>query len=68
MEGLKRTALYDTHKSLDVKFFDFAGWEMPLEYDSMTTEHNTVRNSAGLFDVSHMGEVIIYGKDAEKLI
>ena len=53
---LKRTKLFSTHKKLNAKMFEFAGWEMPLEYTSATKEHDCVRKSAGLFDVSHMGE------------
>ena len=68
MSELKRTPLYDTHKNLGARLFAFAGWDMPVEYEGLTKEHNMVRNSAGLFDVSHMGEVIIKGKDAEKFI
>ena len=68
MENLKRTALYDSHLRCGAKFFEFAGWEMPLEYESMVKEHNSVRNNCGLFDVSHMGEVIVEGKDAEGFI
>lgn len=61
---LKRTKLFSTHEKLNAKMFEFAGWEMPLEYISASTEHDYVRRSAGLFDVSHMGEVEVKGKDA----
>ena len=65
---LKRTKLFSTHKKLNAKMFEFAGWEMPLEYTSATKEHDYVRRSAGLFDVSHMGELEVKGKDAFSFI
>ena len=65
---LKRTKLFSVHKNLNAKMFEFAGWEMPLEYMSATKEHEYVRSRAGLFDVSHMGEVEIKGKEAFSFI
>ena len=65
---LKRTKLFSTHEKLNAKMFEFAGWEMPLEYTNATKEHHYVRKSAGLFDVSHMGELEIKGKDALNFI
>ena len=65
---LKRTKLFSTHEKLNAKMFEFVGWEMPLEYTSSTKEHDYVRRSAGLFDVSHMGEVEVKGKDAFNFI
>ena len=65
---LKRTKLYSTHEKLNAKMFEFAGWEMPLEYIGATKEHDYVRRSAGLFDVSHMGEIEVKGKDAFNFI
>ncbi len=65
---MKRTALYDQHVTLNAKIVDFAGWEMPIVYSSITEEHQSVRNNAGLFDVSHMGEICIKGKEAEKFV
>ncbi len=65
---LKRTRLYSTHEQLNAKMFEFAGWEMPLEYIGATREHDYVRRSAGLFDVSHMGEIEVKGKDAFNFI
>jgi glycine dehydrogenase subunit 1 len=53
---------------MGAKIFEFGGWEMPLEYEGMIKEHESVRNSAGLFDVSHMGEVLIQGEDSQKFI
>ena len=61
---LKRTKLFSTHEKLNAKMFEFAGWEMPLEYIGATKEHNYVRRSAGLFDVSHMGEIEVKGNGA----
>ncbi len=60
----KETFLHDKHVQLGAKMVDFAGWHMPVQYTSIIEEHNTVRNSVGLFDVSHMGEVFILGKDS----
>jgi len=61
---MKRTALYDIHKSLGAKMVEFAGFEMPVQYEGIIAEHLAVRNSVGVFDVSHMGEFFISGKDA----
>ena len=58
----KRTAFYDIHKSLDAKIVDFAGYEMPVQYEGIIAEHMAVRNSVGVFDVSHMGEFFVKGK------
>ena len=60
----KYTALYEEHKKLGASFTDFGGWQMPLKYESELAEHHTVRNAAGLFDLSHMGEVWVTGPDA----
>lgn len=65
---LKKTRLYSIHEKLNAKMFEFAGWEMPLEYIGATREHDYVRRSAGLFDVSHMGEIEVKGKDAFNFI
>ena len=62
---MKRTPLYEKHKKLGAKLVDFAGFEMPIQYAGIIKEHEAVRNSAGLFDVSHMGEFIISGDEAE---
>lgn len=61
---MAKTYLYNNHIKLGAKMVDFAGWEMPVQYTSIIEEHNNVRNNAGLFDVSHMGEIFISGKDA----
>ncbi|MDR6509021.1 glycine cleavage system aminomethyltransferase GcvT [Arthrobacter oryzae] len=58
------TALYEQHKKAGASFTDFGGWQMPLKYDSELAEHHAVRNAAGLFDLSHMGEVWVTGPDA----
>jgi aminomethyltransferase len=58
------TALYEEHKKLGASFTDFGGWQMPLKYSSELAEHHAVRQSAGLFDLSHMGEVWVTGPEA----
>ncbi|BCT74996.1 aminomethyltransferase [Sinomonas cyclohexanicum] len=60
----KRTALYDEHAALGASFTDFGGWQMPLKYGSELAEHKAVREAAGLFDLSHMGEVWATGPGA----
>ena len=60
----KQTFLHDKHVALGARMVDFAGWDMPVQYSSIIDEHKTVREAVGLFDVSHMGEVIVYGEDA----
>jgi len=66
-EKLKRTSLYDTHVKYGGKIVDFAGWELPVQYKSgVIAEHMAVRTKAGMFDVSHMGEVLCKGPDALK--
>jgi len=59
--GLKRTSLYEVHKALGAKLVEFAGFEMPLQYTGIIDEHMAVRTSAGMFDVSHMGEFYYKG-------
>lgn len=61
---VKQTILHDKHVALGAKMVDFAGWHMPVQYTSIIEEHTTVREHVGLFDVSHMGEIIIKGKDS----
>ncbi len=58
------TALYEEHKKLGASFTDFGGWQMPLKYTSELAEHHAVRKAAGMFDLSHMGEVWVTGPDA----
>ena len=62
---MKQTPLYTKHVELGAKLVDFAGYQMPIQYTGIIQEHNAVRHSAGLFDVSHMGEFIIAGDEAE---
>ena len=63
-ETLKRTSLYDVHKAAGAKLVPFAGFEMPVQYDSVIAEHKAVRATAGIFDVSHMGEFFVEGRDS----
>ncbi|WP_159612218.1 glycine cleavage system aminomethyltransferase GcvT [Glutamicibacter sp. JC586] len=63
-QELKRTALYEQHQTLGANFTDFGGWDMPLKYGSELAEHKAVRSTAGLFDLSHMGEVYLSGPEA----
>jgi aminomethyltransferase len=65
---MKRTPLYAVHQKLRGKLIEFGGWEMPVQYTSITDEHLTVRKAAGLFDISHMGEVLITGAGAEAFL
>ena len=65
---MKKTPLYEKHLELEGKVIDFGGWLLPVEYSGIIPEHEAVRTAAGLFDVSHMGEVIVTGRDAEKYI
>ncbi|HRP07706.1 MAG TPA: glycine cleavage system aminomethyltransferase GcvT, partial [Gemmatimonadales bacterium] len=61
---MHQTPLHDTHKSLGARMVPFAGWEMPVQYTSIVDEHRAVRNAAGLFDLSHMGELWVRGSGA----
>ena len=65
---MKRTALYEKHLALGARMVPFAGWEMPIQYNSIVQEHLSVRREAGLFDVSHMGEIIVRGTQALELL
>lgn len=65
---LKRTPFYELHEQAGAKLIDFGGFEMPVQYDSIRKEHNTVRESVGMFDVSHMGEFFVTGGEALELI
>jgi aminomethyltransferase len=60
----KTTALYDEHVKLGAKMVPFAGWLMPVQYTSIVEEHQAVRKNVGMFDISHMGQLIVEGKDA----
>ncbi len=61
---LKKTCLYDKHLSLGAKMAAFSGWEMPIYYKGIIQEHEHVRHAAGVFDVSHLGEIQVKGKGA----
>jgi len=61
---LKQTKFYNIHKKLNAKIVEFAGFLMPIQYNSIIAEHKAVRNSIGVFDVSHMGEIFVRGKKA----
>ena len=65
---MNRTPLYDAHEALGAKIVPFAGYEMPLKYDNIIDEHQAVRNNCGMFDVSHMGQFIVRGKEALNLV
>ena len=67
-ETLRRTALFDRHVAAGARLVPFAGWEMPVQYTGVREEHLAVRQRAGMFDVSHMGEVETRGPDAERFL
>src|SRR3954466_12292841 len=67
-DTLKRTALHDRHASAGAKLVPFAGWEMPVQYTGIRSEHVAVRTGAGVFDVSHMGEIETAGPGAEAFL
>src|SRR3954447_2880924 len=67
-ETLKRTPLYDRHAAAGARLVEFAGWEMPVQYQGIRQEHEAVRERAGVFDVSHMGEIETTGPDAEAFL
>ncbi|MHA7218207.1 glycine cleavage system aminomethyltransferase GcvT [Arthrobacter sp. MDT1-48-3] len=67
-EQSKHTALYTQHEAHGASFTDFGGWQMPLKYRSELEEHHTVRKAAGLFDLSHMGEVLVSGPQAAEFL
>jgi glycine cleavage system T protein (aminomethyltransferase) len=68
MQTLLRTPLYDRHRALGARLVPFAGWEMPVQYEGVIPEHRAVRLDAGVFDVSHMGEIEVEGPKAEELL
>jgi glycine cleavage system T protein (aminomethyltransferase) len=68
MQTLLRTPLYDRHRALGARLVPFAGWEMPVQYEGVISEHRAVRLDAGVFDVSHMGEIEVEGPKAEELL
>src|SRR4249919_2522759 len=65
--ALRVTPLNSVHRALGAKMVDFGGWDMPVLYSGIIDEHNTVRNAVGLFDVSHMGEIEVRGRQAGEL-
>ena len=65
---LKKTCLHDLHVELGAKMSPFGGFDMPIQYSGIIDEHNAVRHAAGVFDVSHMGEIFISGPDAERYV
>src|ERR1700726_998492 len=65
---LKETPLADSHRKAGARMVDFAGWNMPVQYKSIVTEHMAVRTKVGLFDVSHMGEFTVSGAHAHDFI
>ena len=67
-ENLLKTCLYDKHVALGAQMSPFGGFIMPIQYTNITDEHNAVRHRAGMFDVSHMGEISVCGLDAEKFV
>src|SRR3954451_766473 len=67
-ETLRRTPLYDRHEAAGARLVPFAGWEMPVQYEGIRQEHVNVRTNAGLFDVSHMGEIETSGPQAEEFL
>src|SRR5215510_11660979 len=66
--NMKRTPLFSAHQQLGGKLIEFGGWEMPVQYSSITEEHLAVRKAAGIFDISHMGEVYVRGAAAAKFL
>ena len=64
----KKTCLYDKHVALGALISPFGGFEMPIQYTNIVDEHQAVRQACGVFDVSHMGEVLISGPDAERYV
>jgi aminomethyltransferase len=65
---MKQTPLYGRHQALGAKIIDFGGWAMPVQYSGILDEHKTVREAAGIFDVSHMGEVWFRGPRAAEAV
>ena len=61
---LQRTPLHSVHRASGAKMVDFGGWDMPVQYSGIIEEHQAVRTRVGLFDVSHMGEIEVRGRQA----
>src|SRR6185437_14552404 len=68
MQTLRRTPLYERHLAAGARLVPFAGWEMPVQYEGVISEHRAVRTDAGVFDVSHMGELEVEGPNARDLL
>ena len=68
MQTLRRTPLYERHTALGARLVPFAGWEMPVQYEGVIPEHRAVRTDAGVFDVSHMGELEVEGPKAHEFL
>src|SRR5581483_6108472 len=68
MQTLRRTPLFDRHLAAGARMVPFAGWEMPVQYTGVIPEHRAVRTDAGVFDVSHMGEIEVEGPRAHELL
>ncbi|MCZ4500028.1 MAG: glycine cleavage system protein [Marmoricola sp.] len=66
--SLKQSALHDRHVALGAKFSEFGGWEMPLEYSGVVKEHTAVRTGVGIFDVSHLGKIVVRGDGARAFV
>ena len=67
-QEIRKTCLHDLHLALGAKMSPFAGFDMPIQYDTITSEHLAVRTAAGVFDVSHMGEIVVEGPGAEAFV
>ena len=68
MQTLRRTPLYEKHVAAGGRLVPFAGWEMPVQYEGVIAEHKAVRTDAGVFDVSHMGELEVEGPTAADML
>ena len=68
MADPRRTALFETHQALGARCIDFGGWEMPVQYSGIVDEHRAVREACGLFDISHMGELMVGGARATEFL
>ena len=66
MDNLLKTPLADEYQKYGGKIVDFAGWYMPVDFEGILKEHEAVRTNVGLFDVSHMGEITVKGKDFQQ--
>ncbi|MCS7051791.1 MAG: glycine cleavage system protein T, partial [Thermomicrobium sp.] len=62
------TVLIERHRALGARFIEFAGWLMPVQYEGIVAEHRAVRQRAGLFDLGHMGQIVVRGAEAEAFL